>query len=214
MPITITENRGLRRIEALVQKVGDASMLELCEKLAAELVQDLSTVPWGGNIKRGLTYMTAPKRTSTGGWMIGVGSLDILHREKAPLGTISAFLEWYRGQVEERKKARAKEAAAAKGIKAKKAAETRRYQEIYRRATFEQMEIEQARMAGTLTREMILKEETLYREYSEAERKLSKLMTAVGYERFTSSFDKLIEAEQKKWERERGIRLKKKRRRK
>lgn len=204
MPIAIVENKGLRRIEVLVQKVSDASLLELCEKLAAELVQDLSTVPWGGNIKRGLTYMTGPKKTPTGGWMIGVGSLDILHRDKAPPGTISAFLEWYRGQIEEREKQRAKEAAAARAVKAKKKAEVREAMRVYRRAVFEDVRINRARDAGTLTKEMIRREEALHEQFIEAERKLDKLMSVEGYKRYTLRYDKFLEAERKRRERRYG----------
>ena len=204
MPISVVENKGLRRIEALVQKVSDASLLELCEKLAGELVQDLSTVPWGGNIKRGLTYMTEPRRTPTGGWMIGVGSLDILHRDKAPPGTISAFLEWYRGQIEEKQKARAKEAAAARGVKAKEKAEIRGAMRVYRRATFEQVRIQRARDAGTLTKEMIRREEALYEQFMEAERKLETTMSATAYERYTARYDRFLEAERKRRKRKYG----------
>ena len=204
MPITITENKGLRRIKVLVQKVSNASMLELCEKLAGELVQDLSTVPWGGNIRRGLTYMSEPRRTPTGGWMIGVGSLDILHREKAPSGTISAFLEWYRGQLEERKKQRAKAAAAARGVRAKKKAEVREVMRAYRRATFEQIRIQRARDAGKLTKEMIRREEALYEQFLETERKLETIMSAAEYERFTARYDRFLEAERRRRKRRYG----------
>jgi hypothetical protein len=204
MPITVVENKGLRRIEVLVQKVGDASLLELCEKLAAELVQDLSTVPWGGNIKRGLTYMAAPRKTPTGGWMIGVGSLDILHRDKAPPGTISAFLEWYRARLAEQKKQRAKEAAAARDVRAKKKTEVRDVMRVYRRAVFDDIRINRARDAGTLTKDMIRREEALYKEFMEAERKLETIMSAAAYERYTARYDRFLEAERKRRKRRYG----------
>jgi hypothetical protein len=181
MPITVTENAGLRKIEVLIQKVSDRSMLELCESLANALVEELHTVPWGGNIKRGLTHRSSPRKTSTGGWAIGIGSLNILHRQPAPQGTISAFLEWYRGRMEEK---RERAAAQARGAKPSKAEKVRAAMRAYRRTTFETIRIQQAREAGRLTREMVRKEEILYEEFVAAEKKLDRLMTAEEYKAY------------------------------
>lgn len=181
MPITVTEHGGLRRIGVLAQKVSDRSMLELCESLATALVEELQTVPWGGNIKRGLTHMATPRKTSTGGWVIGVGSLNILHRQPAPQGTISAFLKWYRGRAEEQRR---RTMAQAREAKTQKAREIKAAKKAYRRATFETIRIQQARESGGLTREMARREESLYEQFVASERRLERLMTEKEYESF------------------------------
>lgn len=200
MPITVTENAGLRKIEVLIQKVSDASLLELCESLASSLVEELHTVPWGGNIKRGLTYRSSPRKTS-GGWAIGIGSLNILHREPAPQGTISAFLKWYRERAEEMRR---RTVSQAREAKTRRAEEVRAAMRAYRRTTFEQLRIQEARATGTLTREMGRREEDLFEQFLAAETKLERLMTRAEYERYTRRYDRLLEAERRRRERKYG----------
>jgi len=120
MPVTISGD-AYYQIEALAAKLSDDNMRALTVELRDSLVAKLGQVMWGGkvsvNIGRGLTQYTEPVRTPTGGWMVGVGSLDILHREDAPPYTIKDFLEWYRGQYMPAEKERR---AVEKAIKAKK----------------------------------------------------------------------------------------------
>ena len=122
MPVTISGD-ATKRIKALVYNLSDDRMRELTVQLRDSLVGRLAGVQWSGkvseNISRGLTQYTEPVRTPTGGWMCGVGSLEILHREDAPPRTITDFLEWYRGQYMPAEKERR---AAEKAIRAKKPA--------------------------------------------------------------------------------------------
>jgi hypothetical protein len=101
MPVTVSGD-ATKRIEALVSNLSDDRMRELTVQLRDSLVRRLWNVQWSGKtsilIGRGLTAYTEPVRTPTGGWMCGVGSLDILHREDAPPKTISQFLYWYQTQ--------------------------------------------------------------------------------------------------------------------
>lgn len=97
MPVTISGD-ATKRIEALAAGLSDERLRDLTIQLRDSLVGTLRNTKWGaGNIGRGLTQYTEPVRTATGGWMVGVGSLEILHREPAPPHTIKDFLEWYRG---------------------------------------------------------------------------------------------------------------------
>ena len=97
MPVTISGD-AYKRIEAIAAGLSDERLYELTIQLRDSLVGTLRNTKWGaGNIGQGLTQYTEPVRTATGGWMCGVGSLDILHREPAPPYTIKDFLEWYRG---------------------------------------------------------------------------------------------------------------------
>lgn len=87
-------------------RVSPEATYALAEELGLQMLMDLeATVPghWSDNIRRGIITMTAPKPTSTGGWVVGIGNLAILHRMKAPPYTISDFLSWYRRQAERRK---------------------------------------------------------------------------------------------------------------
>lgn len=101
MPVTITGD-ATKRIEALVYNLSDDKMRDLCVELRDSLVRKLWDVQWKGGpsvyIGRGLTAHTEPVRTPAGGWMCGVGSLDILHRDDAPPRTITQFLYWYQTQ--------------------------------------------------------------------------------------------------------------------
>lgn len=207
MPIRVIENDGLRRIETLVQRVSDPSLGKLCETLADELVQELSTVPWGGNIKRGLTYRTELRKTPRG-FSIGVGSLEILHREKAPEGTITAFLAWYRERSEERqaqaqKSRRAKHEAAGQVARAEMS-----YRKQYRKAYFEQVRITRARDEGHLTKEMILREEGLAAQLREAEHALDPefggSMSIAAYDRLQMRYEGVFEAEYRRHKRRKG----------
>lgn len=121
MPVTITGD-ATKRIEALVYNLSDNRMRDLTVQLRDSLVRKLAGVQWSGGtsvyIMRGLTAHTEPVRTPTGGWMCGVGSLDILHREDAPPRTIADFLEWYRQQMEEKRVER-------REVRERKAAEAR-----------------------------------------------------------------------------------------
>lgn len=109
MPVTISGD-ATKRIEALVYNLSDERMRELCVELRDSLVRRLWNVQWKGGpsvyIGRGLTAYTEPVRTPTGGWMCGVGSLDILHREDAPPRTITEFLYWYQTQYMPEEKAK------------------------------------------------------------------------------------------------------------
>jgi glutamate-1-semialdehyde aminotransferase len=113
-------------------------------------------------------------------------------------------LQWYRAKLAEQKKQRAKAAAATRGVRAKKRAEVREAMRVYRRATFEQVRIQRAREAGTLTKDMIRREEALYEQFIEAERKLETIMSAAEYERFTLRYDRFLEAERRRRKRRYG----------
>lgn len=120
MPVTISGD-ATKRIEVLVTNLSDDRIRDLTVQLRDSLVRRLWNVQWRGGpsilIGRGLTAYTEPVRTPTGGWMCGVGSLDILHREDAPPHTIADFLEWYRSQYVPAEKERR---AAEKATKAQK----------------------------------------------------------------------------------------------
>ena len=117
MPVTISGD-ARKRIEAIAAGLSDERLYELTIQLRDSLVGTLRNTKWGaGNIGQGLTQYTEPVRTATGGWMVGVGSLEILHREPAPPHTIKDFLEWYRGTYRPAEKERR---AAKKAIRAKK----------------------------------------------------------------------------------------------
>ena len=95
MPVTISGD-AYKRIEAIAAGLSDERLRDLTIQLRDSLVGTLRSTKWGaGNIGRGLTQYTEPVRTAIGGWMCGVGSLDILHREPAPPHTIKDFLKWY-----------------------------------------------------------------------------------------------------------------------
>lgn len=201
MPITVTEDAGRRKIEVLIQRVSNASLLELCESLATSLVEELHTVPWGGDIKRGLTQRTSPKKTSTGGWVIGIGSSSILHRDPAPQGTISAFLEWYRKLAVSR---REQGAALAREAKASRPRAIQAAKKKFRRATFEQVRIERARAAGGITRKMAQRDEELIEIFYTAEERLEGLMTAKAYKRYQLRYERFLEAEERRRKRRHG----------
>jgi hypothetical protein len=117
MPVTISGDAH-KRIEALAAGLSDERLRDLTIQLRDSLVGVLRNTEWGtGDIGRGLTQYTEPVRTATGGWMVGVGSLEILHREPAPPHTIKDFLEWYRSTY---RPARKERRAAEKAIEAKK----------------------------------------------------------------------------------------------
>jgi len=117
MPVTITGD-AYKRIEAIAAGLSDEGLRDLTIQLRDSLVGTLRSTKWGaGNIGQGLTQYTEPVRTATGGWMCGVGSLEILHGEPAPPHTIKDFLEWYRGTYRPAEKERR---AAEKAIRAKK----------------------------------------------------------------------------------------------
>lgn len=116
MPVTISGD-AYKRIEALAAGLSDERLRDLTIQLRDSLVGVLRNTEWGaGNIGRGLTQYTEPVRTATGGWMVGVGSLEILHRKPAPPHTIKDFLEWYRGTYRPAEKERR---AAEKAVRAK-----------------------------------------------------------------------------------------------
>lgn len=96
MPITFS-GTATKRLEILVQKVGQEGLRGLTEQLAEAMIEELSTIPanWEGNIKKGLLQRTTARPTDTGGWVVGIGSRDILHGEPAPPRTISQFLYWF-----------------------------------------------------------------------------------------------------------------------
>lgn len=204
VPIRVIENDGLRRIEVLVQRVSDPALGELCENLADELVRDLSTVPWGGNIKRGLTYRTELRKTPRG-FSVGVGSLEILHREKAPEGTIAAFLKWYTARTEERRAQEAKSRAARREAAGQVARTEMSYRKQYRKSYFEQMRITRARDEGHLTKEMILREEGLAAQLREAEHALDPefggSMSVAAYDRLQMRYEGIFEAEYRRHKR-------------
>ena len=58
-----------------------------------------------GRMLNALTEVDGPHHTADGGW-VGVGNLDKLGHpdQKAPRGTIKAFLEWFRGTSGARRK--------------------------------------------------------------------------------------------------------------
>ena len=120
MPVTISGD-ATKQIEALIYNLSDDRMRDLTVQLRDSLVRKLAGVQWGGkasiHIMRGLTAYTEPVRTPTGGWVCGVSSLDILHRDDAPPKTIANFLEWYRSQYMPAEKERR---AEKKAIRAKK----------------------------------------------------------------------------------------------
>jgi hypothetical protein len=123
MPVTITGDVP-KRIEALVHNLSDENMRELTVQLRDSLVRRLWNVQWKGGpsvlIGRGLTAHSEPVRTPTGGWMCGVGSLEILHRDDAPPKTITEFLYWYQTQYMPAEKAkRAVERAEVARLEAK-----------------------------------------------------------------------------------------------
>ncbi len=95
MPVTISGD-AYKRIEAIAAGLSDDKLRDLTIQLRDSLVGTLRSTKFGtGNIGRGLTQYTEPVRTATGGWMVGIGDLDILHREPAPPHTIRDFLDWY-----------------------------------------------------------------------------------------------------------------------
>lgn len=97
MPAKITGN-ATARLKRLQVQVSNVGLYELALELGQAMLEELMAVPWEGNIKRGLMVMRPPRQTTTGGWIVGLGSLDILGRpgEKAPPHTIHDFLQWYR----------------------------------------------------------------------------------------------------------------------
>lgn len=121
MPVTISGD-AYKRIEALAAGLSDERLRDLTIQLRDSLVGVLRNTEWGaGNIGRGLTQYAEPVRTATGGWMVGVGSLEILHREPAPPHTIKDFLEWYRGTYRPAEEAERAERRAEVGRKAAEA---------------------------------------------------------------------------------------------
>lgn len=124
MPVTISGD-ATKRIEALIYNLSDVRVRDLTVELRDSLVRKLAGVQWKGGtsiyITRGLTAYTEPVRTPAGGWMCGVGSLEILHRGDAPAKTIATFLEWYREQIEKKRVERreVKEAGVTKAREAR-----------------------------------------------------------------------------------------------
>ena len=98
MPVTISGD-AYKRIEAIAAGLSDERLRDLTIQLRDSLVGTLRNTKWGaGDIGRGLTQYTEPVRTATGGWMVGIGDLDILHRDPLKgegVHSIEKFLDWY-----------------------------------------------------------------------------------------------------------------------
>lgn len=77
-------------------------ILKLCARQTVESLERNAPVS-SGRMVRALTEVDGPHRTAAGGW-VGVGDLGKLGHpnQKAPRGTIKAFLEWFRGKVPRR----------------------------------------------------------------------------------------------------------------
>ena len=98
MPVTVSGD-AYKRIEAIAAGLSDDKLRDLTIQLRDSLVGTLRSTKFGtGNIGRGLTQYTEPVRTATGGWMVGIGDLDRLHRDPLKgegVHSIEKFLDWY-----------------------------------------------------------------------------------------------------------------------
>lgn len=78
-------------------------ILKLCAKQTVASLERNAPVH-SGRLMRALTEVDGPHSSVGGGGWVGIGNLGKLGHpsQKAPRGTIKAFLEWYRGRVPRR----------------------------------------------------------------------------------------------------------------
>lgn len=84
--------------EARIIELASQGILKTCAEYTTGSLERNAPVH-SGRMLGALTEAEGPHRTAGGGW-VGVGNLDKLGHpsQKAPRGTIKAFLEWYRGK--------------------------------------------------------------------------------------------------------------------